>query len=115
MARMRHSKKILLALLTVVLILPPLTGAVADGLGIDISDHHCATEHGAGAGSHNEAEADPYQCDQCHIVLSALPTYLLVHFSVNSLNPDIQSVMKLVPVRVPPFFKPPNILTANLS
>lgn len=107
MVRRRQSNPIILALLALVLILPPLTSAVADGLGIDIAHHHCETEHDADTDLHDGAEADPYQCDQCHVALAALPTYVLANFGSKSLAPEIHPIVELLSVRAPPIFKPP--------
>lgn len=103
-------------MMAALLVFPPLTSVVADGLGIELAHHHCDSHgHDAvpdgtvdpDADQHNTAEIDPFQCDQCHLVLAALgPEWV---FSGRALVPvpDPVSVRVLSPVRTSPEFRPP--------
>lgn len=98
------------------LIFPPLTSVVADGLGIDLTHHHCESHghdaepeatHDLDADSHDAAESDPFQCDQCHIVMAALGTdwALSSRFLMSRPGPGV--LKELSSIRTLPAFKPP--------
>ena len=124
MANRRHMRSAILCLMAALIVLPPLTSAVADGLGIDMTHHHCdfdvfeaaLDDHAAdlGAGQtdrelerHGSAESDPFQCDQCHIVLAAMsPEMMFLARSVAPL-PDPEALPVLASVPPSQAFKPP--------
>lgn len=104
------------------LIFPPLTSVLADGLGIDLAHHHCESHghdafaheaHEAHEGdteepeSHGAAEIDPFQCDQCHLVLAAVSYDMAVLSRLPAPAPAPGVVRILSSVRTPPAFKPP--------
>ena len=117
MATRRHIRAVWFCLLTALLISPPLTSAVAEGLGIDLTHHHCDAEgHSAIATiademqrsiSHDAAESDPYTCDHCHVVFAALMTDAVVSVPNGMPLPLPDHVTALSAVRVSPAFKPP--------
>lgn len=117
MATRRHIRAVWFCLLAALLIAPPLTSAVADGLGIDLTHHHCdADDHSAiatvadevqHATFHDAAESDPYSCDHCHIVFAALTMDAAVTVPHGMLLPLPDRVAALSAVRVSPAFKPP--------
>lgn len=124
----RHNNPVMLGLLALMLVFPPLTSVVAAGLGLDLGHHHCGTEvhdssvihhdeglfvdetavqHSAHLEHHGANQSEPYQCDQCHVVLAALATDLPADLSVVSPIPNPEKVAVLFAVRPPPAFKPP--------
>ncbi|NKB43763.1 MAG: hypothetical protein GKS03_05740 [Alphaproteobacteria bacterium] len=116
MATRRHLRGVLLFLLAAFLVLPPLTSAVAAGFGVDLTHHHCDS-HGDDASTddvddddldrHGSAESDPFQCDQCHIVLAALNDDASVPDRFTAPLPEPGVIPELFSVRTPPAFKPP--------
>lgn len=116
MATRRHSRSVILFLMAAFLIFPPLTSVLADGLGIDLAHHHCDS-HGHDAvaqaadtldsENHGAAETDPFQCDQCHLVLAAVSYDMVITSGVLVPLPDPGVVRVLLSVRIPPAFKPP--------
>ncbi len=130
MARKRHIRSTLVALMGLALVCPPLTGAIAAGFGLDLAHHHCddhgietladhakdahdhAHEHDvdnltdahahAGTGDH-----DPYQCDQCDIALVALPADAVIQPHTEVTLPAVQDVLRLRAADPPLAFKPP--------
>jgi len=116
MATRRHSRGIILFLMAAFLIFPPLASVLADGLGIDLAHHHCDSHgHGAvahevdvpGSENHGAAQTDPFQCDQCHLVLAAVSYDMAVAGRARVPLPDPDVVRVLSSVRTPPAFKPP--------
>ena len=118
MAAKRHIHPAFLVLMAVILVFPPLTSAVAEGLGIELAHHHCQshefdtshTDTGLDAdhtGRHGNAETDPFQCDQCHIALAAITSDIPLGIGAETLSPEAHPAMALLPVRTPPAFKPP--------
>lgn len=116
MATRRHFRGAFLILLAAFLILPPLTGAVAQGFGIDLTHHHCDSHvalsdfHGSDTDDldvHGEAESDPFHCDQCHMVLAALSNDLPRLICAPAVLPQPELSPMLSSVRIPPAFKPP--------
>lgn len=106
----------LLILMAAFLILPPLTSAVADGFGVDLTHHHCEshTEHtpsdsadGEDFDLHGSSESDPFHCDQCHIVVVALSVEVSVLVRAAALLPDPDIIPALSSVHTAPAFKPP--------
>jgi hypothetical protein len=72
--------RILLA--AVLLVWAPLSGALAAALGVSTAHHHCDNAwHGHAEGrvaaenptDHHRLNVDPYSCDDCHIVMAAIP------------------------------------------
>ncbi|MEQ8734407.1 MAG: hypothetical protein RIC29_05750 [Rhodospirillaceae bacterium] len=117
MATRRHIRAVWFCLLAALLISPPLTSAVADGLGIDLTHHHCdADDHSIMASvadesgqsiSHDAAEADPYTCDHCHVAFAALMIDAAFSVPKGMSLPLPDRVTALSAVRVSPAFKPP--------
>ncbi|MEQ9109894.1 MAG: hypothetical protein RIF37_10650 [Rhodospirillaceae bacterium] len=117
MATRRHIRAAWFCLLAALLISPPLTSAVADGLGIDLTHHHCdADDHSVLASvahdsepsiSHDAAEVDPYTCDHCHVVFAALMIDAAISIPNGMPLPLPDRVTALSAVRVSPAFKPP--------
>ena len=116
MATRRHIRGALIILMAAFLILPPLTSAVADGFGVDLTHHHCES-HGDDTSAngadgddfdrHGSAESDPFHCDQCHIVVAALTVDVSVSMRAAALLPQPDVIPVLCSVRTPPAFKPP--------
>jgi hypothetical protein len=118
MAAKRHARPALLVLMALVLVLPPLTSVLADGLGIELAHHHCtslagdagdihANHDAVNAHDHGAAETDPFQCDQCHVALTALAFDTDLMFGADVVGPEGHLALALVPVHGPPTFKPP--------
>lgn len=133
MAKRRHTHPLILGLMALILVFPPITGAVAASFGIDLSHHHCGSDvhdsmvsHHDGdhtepsvlskpvphsdsdhLESHGATESDPYQCDQCHVALAALANDAPLPLIVPSLLPSPETASMLFEVRPPPAFKPP--------
>lgn len=106
----------LIILMAAFLILPPLTSAVAEGFGVDLTHHHCESHdedasangvEGDDLDRHGSAESDPFLCDQCHIVLAAMSIDAPVAIRTTALLPDPEEIPVLSSVRTAPAFKPP--------
>lgn len=129
MAMRRHNNSMFLGLLALILVFPPLTSVVAAGLGLDLSHHHCGSEvhdsvvshhdsdhdvhrhaehvPGPDLEQHGSSDSEPYQCDQCHVVLAAMAYDVAVAVMATSPLPSPDSAAMLFAVRPPPAFKPP--------
>lgn len=128
MAMRRRNNPVLFGLLALMLVFPPLTGVVAGGLGLDLSHHHCESDaHGTHGLQHHDGpvasdathksgthldrhgapQSDPYQCDQCHMVLAAIATDLPLSVISPSPLPSPETATMLLAVRPPPAFRPP--------
>ncbi len=92
--------------MAVLLVFPPLTSVAADGLGIELAHHHCAS-HDDDPDHHDSAKTDPYQCDQCHIAIVAMMIEAGDLIGSDQFVPHARPAVKLLPVRVPPVFRPP--------
>ena len=106
MATRWHKHSIVLGFLAVLLVFPPLTSVVADGLGIDLAHHHCES-HDDDPDHQESAKADPYQCDQCHVATVAMVMDADILVRSDQLAPDARPAVQLLPVRAPPVFRPP--------
>lgn len=116
MATRRHIRALWFCLLAALLISPPLTSAVAEGLGIDLAHHHCeSAAHDDDANlaldqhpeAHGAPASDPYHCDQCHAVVAALALDMAFSVFRPMPLPTPDRVSALMAVRVPPAFRPP--------
>ena len=79
---------------------------VADGLGIELAHHHCAS-HDDDHDHENSAKIDPYQCDQCNVAIVAMITDEDDLIRSDHLVPVARPTVQLLPVRAPPVFRPP--------
>lgn len=112
-------RRLAIALIGLLLVLPPLAGAMASALGYTTAHHHCHNPmHGDEAQTptpqptHHDDNAplsDPFQCDDCHIAMAAIVVVPMILPVRPVVSFDSDFAKSLQPRTTRPLFRPPTL------